>query len=87
MVCMTVRSVSCVRCISCGDFRDSPRRQVSKTEGRGALIASGITPSANAGPNSVEICARTPQGHASLTAQNSYLGSLPLPAVPQCLAC
>ena len=66
MVCMTVRSVSCVRCISCGDFRERPRRQVSKTEGRGALIASGITPSAKAGPRSVEVCAHASQGQPSL---------------------
>ena len=65
MVCMTVRSVSCVRCISCGDFRDRPCRQVSKTEGLGALIASGITPSANAGPSSVDDCACTIKVNAS----------------------
>ena len=75
MVCMTVRSVSCVRCISCGDFRERPRRQVSKTEGRGALIASGITPRANAGPRSVEVCAHTSQGHPSFTAQDNMLSS------------
>ena len=75
MVCMTVRSVSCVRCISCGDFRESPRRQVSKTEGRGALMASGITPSANAGPRSVEACAHTPQGQACSTAREGHLSS------------
>lgn len=65
-MCMTVRSVCCVLCISCGDFLDRPCRQVSNTDGRGALIASGTTPKAKAGPSSVDVCAQNQHAISNL---------------------